>query len=267
MKFEQAKWYTATNGRNIRLLVLHSMEAPEKGTTAEAVAHYFANGSGGKKASAHYCFDNDSEVQCVLDKDVAYAAPGANHDGLHFELAGYAAQSQAQWKDPFSLSMLSRAAIVAYDKCTQNSIPVVALDVASVAAGRKGITTHRVITDTYHQSDHTDPGVNFPMGLFIDLVKAVPLLTQNPAPQGGLTIMDDAQAFLICPLDGGEQKLQADGGIFNAAGCNHYHGSYLEPDMAIHRNAPRTFRDIERVGQTGYRIMANDGATYEFAGL
>lgn len=237
------------------------MEAPEKGTTAEAVAKYFATTT--KKASAHYCFDNDSEVQCVLDKDVAYAAPGANSDGLQFELAGYAAQSQGEWKDLFSLSMLSRAAIVAYHKCLEFDIPVVALSNADLLAGKKGIVTHNQVSQAYKLSSHWDPGPNFPMGLFIDLIKAVPLLTQSVTPKG-TTIMMQAVAARRCPIDGGLQVLQADGGVFNMDGCNHYKGSYMEPGMAVHRNAMRYFVDIvdNPADPEGYTIIANDGAVY-----
>lgn len=264
MKFVQAKHYRRTDGRSIRLQVIHDMEAPEKDTTAEAVANYFARGT--VKASAHYCFDNDSEVQCVHDKDVAYAAPGANHDGLQYELAGYAKQTADEWRDKFSLATLSRCAVVVSKRCEQYAISKTWLTDAEIRMGKSGICDHWAISRVYRKSTHTDTGANFPKDLFVDLVRASPLLTQNPTPSGGTTIMNDAQAFLICPVDGGEQKLQADGGIFNANGCGHYHGSYLEPNMAEHRNVPRTFRDIQRVGQTGYRILAHDGATYEFNG-
>jgi N-acetyl-anhydromuramyl-L-alanine amidase AmpD len=107
-----AKWFTKVTGpaRDIRLIVLHSMEAPEKGTTAESVAKYFAGGSGGRKASAHYCIDDDSIIQCVDCADVAYAAPNANSVGIHLELAGYARQSREEWLDAFGTAMLRNAA-------------------------------------------------------------------------------------------------------------------------------------------------------------
>lgn len=265
MQHIQAAHYTKASRRpqDIRLEVLHTMEAPEKGTTAEAVARYFAGGS--VKASAHYCIDNDSIVQCVYDKDIAYAAPGANHDGRQYEQAGYARQTGDEWRDNYSLSMLVRTAKLVSVKCEESGNAKTWLSDREIAAGKRGICDHAAISRVYRKSTHTDCGPNFPKDMFIDLVRAAPMLTQNPTPSGGTTIMNDAQDFLICPVDGGEQKLQADGGIFNANGCGHYHGSYLEPNMAPHRNAPRTFRAIQRVGQTGYRILANDGATYEFS--
>ena len=46
-----------------RVVVLHTMEAPEGTNTAENVARYFASGS--VVASAHACVDEDSVVVCL----------------------------------------------------------------------------------------------------------------------------------------------------------------------------------------------------------
>jgi hypothetical protein len=96
-----------TEKRNVRLIVIHSMEAPEKGETAENVARFFQNPE--KPASAHLCIDNNSIVQCVFDNDVAFAAPGANHDGIQLELAGFARQTRQDWMDPYSILVLENA--------------------------------------------------------------------------------------------------------------------------------------------------------------
>src|SRR5688572_13889549 len=96
----QARHYTPTSGRQIDLVVLHDMEAPEKPATAENIASWFA-GPNAPRASAHWCFDSNSAVRCVADKDVAWHAPGANHNGLGYEMAGYARQTGAEWLDPY----------------------------------------------------------------------------------------------------------------------------------------------------------------------
>ena len=91
MKFVQARNYTRGRSNAIDVLVIHTMESPEKPDTAESVANWFG-GATAPEASAHYCIDSDSIVQCVHDEDVAWHAPGANHNGLGFEHAGRAAQ-------------------------------------------------------------------------------------------------------------------------------------------------------------------------------
>lgn len=272
MKHIQARWYTKASRQphHIRLEVIHAMQAPEKPTTAEAVARYFQNPTrNGRpvKTSAHTCHDNDSSVRCVYDKDIAYAAPGANHDGRQYEMAGYSEQTAGEWRDKFSLSMLARVAVLVSNNCEKSGNPKTWLSDREIAQGHRGICDHWAISRVYKRSSHWDTGPNFPKDLFIDMVRSATMLPQHPAPTGGPTIMIDARSFLVCPVDGGYQKLQADGGVFSTDGCNHYHGSYLEDSMAEARkgqpNLP--FTAIERVvGGDGtlYAIMRQDGAVY-----
>jgi N-acetyl-anhydromuramyl-L-alanine amidase AmpD len=162
--------------RQPRVIVIHSMEAPEKGDTAENVARFFQNP--GKKdngqdrqVSAHLCIDNNSIVQCVFDNDVAFAAPGANHDGIHLELAGFAKQTRSQWLDPFSTLVLENAANAAAQYCLKYNIPVKHLSNAELKSGQKGIVGHVQVSEVFKKSDHTDPGKGFPWDHFIDRVK------------------------------------------------------------------------------------------------
>lgn len=151
--------------RHVRLVVIHSMEAPEKGQTAENVARYFQRGM--VKASAHLCVDSDSIVQSVLDNSVAYAAPGANHDGVHIELAGYAKQSRLEWLDPYGLLMLERAANATAQYCLKYTIPVAHLTDDELKSGMKGVVGHYQISKVYRKSSHSDPGTNFPWDFFM----------------------------------------------------------------------------------------------------
>lgn len=174
MKFLQAANYTPVPKRDINLIVIHDMEAPEKGETAEACSLFF-HGPNAPLASAHYCVDNNSVVQCVRDHDVAWAAPGANHDGLHFEHAGYASQTKRDWADAFSTAMLKRSARIVARKCKRYHIPVRFLSAEEVADGHSGITGHLQITESGiggAAGSHTDPGKDFPWPRYIRYVKA-----------------------------------------------------------------------------------------------
>lgn len=268
MKLVQAKNYTEANRKpaDIRLEVLHAMQAPEKPNTAENVALWFA-GPSAPRGSAHYCFDNDSEVQCVLDKDVAWAAPGANHDGRHYELSGYAQQTAEEWTDLFSLAMLVRCSLVMAKKAEESGNPVIWLTNREIERGKRGICHHLQISQVYKKSSHWDVGYNFPVDLFLSLVRSAPLL-DNPQPsEGPAAIMNDCVAALRCPVDGGLQKLQFDGGIFNDQ-CQHFHGSY--PGLGIDVGAERKFKEIVRINDasgnetTGYTLVATSGETYDF---
>lgn len=164
--------YIGANRGNPTLIVIHTMEAPEKGSTAESCARYFANLTS-KTASAHYCIDNDSIVQSVPDNRVAAAAPGANHNGLQFEHAGYAAQRADEWKDQYSIRMLFISAALCAAKCRQYNIPVVFVDANGLKNNQRGITTHAEVTRAFRRSTHTDPGASFPMGDYLSLVNTI----------------------------------------------------------------------------------------------
>jgi N-acetyl-anhydromuramyl-L-alanine amidase AmpD len=166
-----ARWFTKTPAgtrRHVRLIVIHDMEAPETVHTAEDVAHYFATTD--TKASAHVCVDNNSTVQCVYDNDVAYAAPGANHDGIQMELAGYGRQTKDEWLDPYGIGLLAEASRTAAYYTRKYSVPIVRLTNDQLLAGDVGFVGHHQVSEVYHKSDHTDPGPNFPWAEFLGMV-------------------------------------------------------------------------------------------------
>jgi N-acetyl-anhydromuramyl-L-alanine amidase AmpD len=168
--FVQARNYTRGRSVPIDVLVIHTMESPEKPDTAESVAAWFA-GPTAPQASAHYCIDVNSIVQCVHDNDVAWHAPGANHNGLGFEHAGRAAQGPADWSDDYSTKMLEISAQLVAEKCKENGIPAVWLSATDLQAGRRGITGHVQVSDAFKRSDHRDPGTSFPVQRYLALVK------------------------------------------------------------------------------------------------
>ncbi|MBK3559305.1 N-acetylmuramoyl-L-alanine amidase [Streptomyces sp. MBT56] len=180
MKTIQAKWYGPGRSVPVRVIVIHDMEAPEGPNTAENVANWFRTMPASSKASAHVCVDNDSTVRCVADGDRAWHAPGANSDGLGIELAGYARQSRAEWLDPYSKAVIERAAKVVADWCEKYGIPARRLTVAELKAGKKGIVGHVDVSKAYGQTNHYDPGPNFPWDYLISRVKAH--LAPEPGP-------------------------------------------------------------------------------------
>lgn len=166
--------------RKPRVVVLHTMESPEKATTAEDVArNWFAKTAA--RASAHYCVDADSIVQCVSEADTAWAAPGANADGIQIELAGRAGQGAEGWADAYSVAELELAARLVADICTRHDIPIRRLTRQQLADGERGIIGHADASFVYRLSDHTDPGPDFPWDQVITQAKkhASPTITQT----------------------------------------------------------------------------------------
>jgi N-acetyl-anhydromuramyl-L-alanine amidase AmpD len=170
--FVPARGFTRGRLEPITLIVMHDMEAAKTLKTAENVAAWFG-GPAAPKASAHYCCDADSIVQSVRDEDTAWAAPGANANGLHFELAGFARETREEWLDEYGIAMLERAAALVARKCQAYGIPIELVDAEGIVAGRRGITTHAEVTKAMRTiGGHQDPGPGFPMDRFLEMVRA-----------------------------------------------------------------------------------------------
>lgn len=163
----------------VRLIVIHTPEWPESSSGAEGVARYFHDNPDKRDASCHITVDNDSIVQCVLDSFVAWAAPGANHDGIQVELTGFANQTVTQWRDKFSLAALALAADAVAQYCLKYNVPPIKLTDNQLKGSLRGIVGHDQVTAVYHKSDHTDPGPNFPWDRFMFYVKGAILNRQT----------------------------------------------------------------------------------------
>lgn len=172
MQFIQAKNFTKVQGhRVIDVVVLHTMEAVEKDGTALRVAQWFA-GPAAPQASAHYCIDAHEIIGCVRENDIAWAAPGANRNGIQLEHAGFAKQNTTEWSDAYSQQMLESSATLCAAICVRHGIPVVRLEVADLIAGRRGLCGHIDVTRAFKRSTHTDPGGDFPWDRYLQRVRA-----------------------------------------------------------------------------------------------
>lgn len=180
--FVQARNYTRTTGRHVSLIVIHSMEAPETWGRARNTANWFA-GRTAPRASAHYCVDNTEVIQCVREIDVAWHAPGANHNGIGIEHSGYARQSLAEWQDPYSAAMLALSARLSAGIAARFGIPARFLNAHDLRRGdTNGVTTHHEVSQAYRRSDHWDPGPHFPMAHYLNMMRGAPAPSPMPRP-------------------------------------------------------------------------------------
>lgn len=171
----------ATVQRQINLIVIHDMEAPDKQDTAKNCALFFQNQTpqgtlinghpfvGG--SSAHYAVDAVSIFQCVRDVDVAWHAPNANHDGIGIEHAGYARETASDWASDYNEEMLNLSAKLTAKLCRRYRIPIVRLSLDDLKGGKRGLCGHVDVTNALCGGvGHQDPGVNFPWFHYLDLV-------------------------------------------------------------------------------------------------
>lgn len=181
MRFLQAKNYSKGRKGPVTLVVIHTMEAPEKEATAENVASWFA-GKDAPQASAHYNVDSDSTVQSVLETDTAWHAGPVNGYSIGVEHAGYAKQTAAEWADTYSLACLERSAELVADICTRHGIQPVRVTAEDLAAGaRAGVCGHVDVTKGLKAGTHWDPGPHFPWDFYLARVRAHMGLPSAPA--------------------------------------------------------------------------------------
>jgi len=168
-KFVQAKYFRKGRIKPVELIVIHTMEAPEKGETAENIANYFKTID--RPASAHYCIDENSIVQCVYDSNTAYHCKNANANGIGLEHAGYAKQTVEDWADEKSVAILKISAQISAYLCNKFNIPVQMAEFAGkydFTVIKKGFCGH---ADVPLHGSHYDPGTNFPWGLYLEMVQ------------------------------------------------------------------------------------------------
>lgn len=182
IQFIQAKGYGAGSpGRRVDWIVLHTTDPPHGDPLAaggaRATAGYFAAGSPDatgrpQDTSSHLVVGPEEAIQCVRYDDVAYHARGANPTSIGVELTARAAFTGADWMDARAEAMLERAADLVADIASTRNVPLEFVDAAGLLRGARGLTTHAQVALAFKQTTHTDPGVNFPLEHFIDLVRA-----------------------------------------------------------------------------------------------
>jgi hypothetical protein len=151
-------------------IVIHCAQIKEVMGAAESLAAWTARDD--IKVSWHYAIDADSAVSSVLWQDTAFAAPGANHDGMHYELSGYAEQRAKEWHDEYSTRTIDNAAKIVARDCLDFLIPIKRLSVKELKAGESGICGHADVSKAFKKSSHTDPGKHFPWDEFMALVSS-----------------------------------------------------------------------------------------------
>lgn len=161
------------SGTPVTLVLIHTNEGDNKPDdvgndhTAEALAAYCDREcTAGRGKSYHKITDDDSTVTTVPDDRAAWSAKGANKRGLNLCFTGWSHWSQTDWLHHGT--MLDRGAAEVRTWGALYDIPLRKVNGAQIRAGLKGIGGHGDWSDSnLDDSDHTDPGPNFPWDIFI----------------------------------------------------------------------------------------------------
>ncbi len=189
--------YHVSAGQNepINRVVIHATSPGMAGTTSSAAgmalatAHYFQSPASG--GSAHYIEDIASEEHCVADAAIAQHAPPNPHS-IGIEICGETTYTYATWLSPAVWPAVRLAQIRAQEVCHRFGVPWVRLRIADLLAGHRGVCGHVDVSNAWHQTDHTDPGPNFPWREFM----AVP----NPTPPLPPPLTDPEEPTVLVPV-------------------------------------------------------------------
>lgn len=164
-------------------VVIHSTVSPCVPGGARNIAYYFKNTD--RDASAHYITDPEEVIQGLYDGWVGYAAPPNEHK-LHVEMCDIpgpvpdvprsstryqALKKSWRWVKPNQQKMLRKTAYLTARLCLAHDIPMKWVGVRAIKRGKRGITTHDVVSRAFKQSNHWDPGW-WPRIQFIIMVNA-----------------------------------------------------------------------------------------------
>lgn len=140
-----------------------------------------------------------------------YSASGANKDFWHICLPGRAAQTREEWLDPLSRGQIKAVAHFIVDKAKADGFPIRRITAAEVKAGGRGYCGHVDITNAYHLSDHTDPGINFPWDVLMFDIIAI-LTPTTPEPEDDMRLINPPLRVYNsrndnAPLKAGERRV------------------------------------------------------------
>jgi len=183
-----------------RLIVIHTMEAPERDGMARQTAIWVRDSGGPAQVSCHFTADNLEAIRCVSDTSVAFTQLTPWNDmSLSIEQAGYAGQSAGDWQDPYSVGQRRLVARIVAAWCQKWGIPAEYRTVDDLIDWRNvtGITTHYQISLAsqrpeltslgYKPGNHTDPGPNYPMDMLLAEVRM--LLTPTSGDDDPMTYL------------------------------------------------------------------------------
>lgn len=154
--------------QKVRLIGLHTTESLfdliGQDAGAENVAAYQSRTD--RPSSYHRIVDRDTTVVCLPDEATAFGIGDLNSPTLHLSLAMRA----EDWSDPAKVAhtrpMLERAADVAAEWSVEYGIPLTWLSRDAAFGTARGFIRH----GTADPGRRSDPGRDFPAGLFFELV-------------------------------------------------------------------------------------------------
>lgn len=180
-------------GNTEQLIVQHTTESESGNTNVIDYLEKTRNGS----YQTMIDFDGE-EVRMVPDNRQAWAAMASgNRIGLHVCAMGRAAFDRARWLSERLL--LERTAMRYAEWSRLYGIPLVKIGPAEIRAGVRGVCGHIDISEAFGESDHSDPGRNFPYPEVIGRAKQL-LNQEEPMSAAEVQQIQDFVAGFCGPI-------------------------------------------------------------------
>lgn len=192
-------------------IVIHSTAPPgvpypraSAAGQARSTAEYFASSSAG--GSAHRVVDVATSLVCVPDEAIAWHAP-PNPRSVGIEICSQPSYTREQWLSPTVWPAVARAATATLEIAARHNVPLRRIGPAELRAGERGVTGHVDVSTTWRQSDHWDPGPNFPWPEFMTLLQPpvpgptqedsdMPVVVRDPAT-GRIAVLAGAALYAL----------------------------------------------------------------------
>jgi hypothetical protein len=195
-------WNNADNNR--QFIAQHTTESEGGNTSVVGFLERTQNGS----YQTMIDFDGE-EVRMAPDNRQAWAAMNeGNRRGLHVCAMGRADWSRERWLQEGKL--LERTAMRYAEWSRLYDIPLVKIGPDEIARGERGICGHIDITNAFHESDHWDPGYNFPFEVVIARAKEIlgGAAAGQPAGEDDMATANDVLVQTMGPGNNGWPQLR-----------------------------------------------------------
>ena len=243
--------YHRSGGSNLtpNRVVVHCTVSPCILGGAMNTARYFqSSGSGG---SAHKVVDPGGVVVCAADDVITWHAP-PNQRSLGIELCDPMTGGTERWQDGNHQAMLRLAAVEVRNWCIQYNIPITKIGPPQLLAGQRGNCGHADVSQAWHQTDHWDPGPDFPWAQFIGMVLGVQPIKKE----------DDDMADAATQATLGRIELNAVSAARDSARVNGWLSESAYKEQITYLFAKYLGRSPDAGGMASFLDAAHRGATY-----
>jgi N-acetylmuramoyl-L-alanine amidase len=160
-------WAPGRSGHRVDWIVIHCTDQDYASDYPTRLGLYWQRDI--TWVSAHYGVSDTQVVQYVREADTAWAAgEPANARGVHIELCGPASWKRGQWLR--HRPMLAACADLVRRVAGRHAVPLVRLDRQHLARFARGICGHGDTSAVFGDTDHYDPGEQFPWDVLMSLI-------------------------------------------------------------------------------------------------